>query len=403
VNCLHVISGDLWAGAEVATFNLVRELARRPGIGVSVLLLNDGALARRLRSIPVPTTVIEESRHGFLRLARLARARALHHPVHVVHTHRYKEHLLGVLLAAAAGAHHVRTAHGLPPSPGTGGAAGFAALLDAAIADLTGSTWIAVSRDLAGRLAGLRRSVHVVPNGLPAEPPRPARAELDDAFGGGGGCYVGWVGRLERVKRPDRFVRVMGRLPRRAGSREVRGVLLGDGSLRDEVAASLAPGIEAPPLRLLGRREDGEAIVAALDVLVISSDHEGHPMVLLEAMRSGVPVVATRVGGIPEVLGSCPWVVPAEDEAALARAVSALLDGPARAEWSAELRRRFDERFTIERVVEQVLGIYGSGRPVDAAVVQDTRDDPAILPRGLTRDGVDAADLDPHRRPEPLA
>jgi glycosyltransferase involved in cell wall biosynthesis len=76
-------------------------------------------------------------------------------------------------------------------------------------------------------------------------------------------------------------------------------------------------------------------------------------------MRSGVPIVATRVGGIPEVLGEVPWVVPPEDEVLLARAVTALLtDDDARHRWSAELETRFRDRYTVAAAADRVLQVY---------------------------------------------
>jgi len=88
------------------------------------------------------------------------------------------------VLSAATGAPHVRTAHGLPPHLGwSRRAVGIAAALDGALADWTGSTWIVVSGDLGRRMQGLRRTLHVVPNGIPPVPPEPDRRSLVSSLG----------------------------------------------------------------------------------------------------------------------------------------------------------------------------------------------------------------------------
>jgi glycosyltransferase involved in cell wall biosynthesis len=362
MKCLHIASGDTWAGAEVSLLNTVRELAGRSGVTVSAIVLNHGVLARQLAAIPVETWVIEEGRLDLGRLITRCSKRIRDAAVEIIHSHRYKENLIGAVLAARHGLLHVRTAHGLPPQLGVGiNRASIAALADGALASWLGSTWVAVSNDLGGRLGGLRRTVHVIPNGLPATPPVACRAVLDQLFESETPAwYVGYVGRMEAVKRPDRFLRVVAMLPRHLRGREVRAVMLGEGSLRSQVERSIEDRPGSPPVRVLGQREDGDSVVAALDVLLLPSDHEGLPMVMLEAMRSGVPFAGTAVGGVAEVLGPVPWLVPTDREDRLAAAVLRLLDTEG-ARWSTALRRLFLERFTIDRTVDRLLQVYRSG------------------------------------------
>ncbi|MFE0461312.1 glycosyltransferase family 4 protein [Kitasatospora sp. NPDC058965] len=105
-------------------------------------------------------------------------------------------------------------------------------------------------------------------------------------------------------------------------------LLAGDGpeagALRERIAA------EQLPVRLLGHRTDVPALLAAADAVVISSRWEARSAVAQEALRAGVPLVATAVGGIPELVGDAAVLVPPGDPAALGRAVRELLDDPAR-------------------------------------------------------------------------
>jgi glycosyltransferase involved in cell wall biosynthesis len=326
-----------------------------------VVTLNDGAPAAELRQSGVQVDVFPEDRMGFAAIAtaiiRLARA----FKPDVIHSHRYKEHLLAAMSAPLCGAVHVRTAHGLPPqTKEAGGLARLGSLWDAALSTAAGSHWIAVSEELVAHISGVRRDVRVVPNGLPAVVPPPARQELLDAFGLPDPVrIVGFVGRLEAVKRPDRFIRIVRALPPVIAGAPVVAILAGDGSQRDSVGRLVgAEGLESR-VRVLGAVDHGDRIVGALDVLVIPSDHEGHPMVLLEAMRAGTAVVASRVGGIPEVLGDAPWVLPPTNESAMADAVRRLLEDDAeRDTWCRSLRRSFAERYTIATTVDRTLTLY---------------------------------------------
>jgi len=361
MRCVHVFSGDLWAGAEVATVRLVQELARRPGVEVRVVTLNDGAPAAALRQSGICVDVFSEARMGFtaISVATICLARAW--KPDVIHSHRYKEHLIAATSAAACGAAHVRTAHGLPPMLAwEDRVVGLGGLLDSALSNWVGSHWIAVSAELARNISGMRRDVRVIPNGLPPEVPPPARRELLEAFGLSEPVRVlGFVGRLEEVKRPDRFIRILRALPPIIAGVPVVAVLVGDGSLRQAVSRLVSLERLERRVRMLGAVDDGDRIVGALDVLVIPSDHEGHPMVLLEAMRAETAVVASRVGGIPEVLGSVPWVVPPTNESAMAEAVRRLLEnGDERAAWCRTLRQSFTERYTIATTVDRTLAFY---------------------------------------------
>jgi glycosyltransferase involved in cell wall biosynthesis len=368
LDCLHVISGDLWAGAEAATFHVVREMARR--LPTTAIVLNPGQLFERLVGAGVPTTLLSERSMSFGRILFEATRRTRDRPPQIVHSHRYKEHLLGAVIAAASGARHVRTLHGASHGPRWNGRlGGLWPLLDGVLADWTGSTWIAVSTDLARSAAGLRRTVHVVPNGLPRAAPHAARPVLAAAFEPpDDALYVGFAGRLEPVKAPDRFVRILAGLPAQVRGRAVRGVILGEGSARPRVEAEAARQGLGRRLRLLGHRDDAEALIGGLDVLVVPSDHEGHPVVLLEAMRASVPVVASAVGGIREVLGAAPWLFPPEHEREMARAVLGLLEEPEQGRtWGRRLRALFEQSYGVERTVDRLIEIYGGSDPWGAS------------------------------------
>ncbi|MFD0276873.1 glycosyltransferase family 4 protein [Kitasatospora sp. NPDC127111] len=187
-------------------------------------------------------------------------------------------------------------------------------------------------------------------------------------------------GRLDRAEAraallgdgPDRpLVLAVGRLvPQKAfgllldASRELAALdpeplllLAGDGpeaaALRERVAA------EKLPVRLLGYRTDVPDLLAAADVVVLSSRWEARSLVVQEAMRAGVPVVATAVGGIPELVGDAAVLVPPGDAAAIGRAVRELLADPDRRERLVAAGRQQAETWPDEAAtVAQVLSTY---------------------------------------------
>ncbi|WP_042374403.1 glycosyltransferase family 4 protein [Streptacidiphilus neutrinimicus] len=127
----------------------------------------------------------------------------------------------------------------------------------------------------------------------------------------------------------------------------------------EEAALKARIKAERLPARLLGYREDVAELLAAADVVVISSRWEARPLVAQEALRAGVPMVATAVGGLPELVGDAAVLVPPGDATALAAAVSSLLADPARrAELAAAGPLQAETWPTEADTVAQVLSVY---------------------------------------------
>jgi glycosyltransferase involved in cell wall biosynthesis len=172
---------------------------------------------------------------------------------------------------------------------------------------------------------------------------------------------VGFVGRLTAVKNPGLFVeaalRVLESQPR------AHFVLVGDGELRTEVWEQIGRLGLAERVHLAGWQRDMLAVYAALDVLALTSLNEGTPVSAIEALACGVPVVATRVGGVPDVVqdGWSGILVPPDDVNALAAAVGALLAGPEGGlKLALQGQRDVLARFGRERLVADMESLYQS-------------------------------------------
>jgi glycosyltransferase involved in cell wall biosynthesis len=182
------------------------------------------------------------------------------------------------------------------------------------------------------------------------------------AWNGDGPPVALAVGRMCAEKRFDRFLAALA-LARRA-SPVVRGVIVGDGPLwasLHEQAHEL--GLLPDGVAFLGRRSDVPALLASADLLVLSSDHEGCPNVVMEAMAARRPVVTTPAGDAPALVedGTSGYVVPFDDIDAMAHRMIALAESPElRRRLGAAGRRRIEEAYSYERLVESLFSAYAS-------------------------------------------
>ena len=360
---LHLASDDAWGGAERALLLIVDGTRTQPGVEVSVLLFNEGALGHALRERGVPVTVLPERTASFLGLVRALRRHLEAMGIDVVHAHRYKE----ILLAALAHPRRCRfvvTVHGLEPWRQAGLAATLRTWCCLAVARARGARFAAVSGELARRLA--RRlgpgRVSRIPNPIAPRPHAEGAPDLRARCGWPAERpLVGFVGRLEIVKGPDRLLDVAQLGPCAAGF-----VLLGSGSLANALAQRVAEQDLSERVSLLGEVPDAAALLPQLDVLAMTSRHEGLPMVLLEAAAAGVPVVAYDVGGVRELLDGGPAArcVADGDAAGFAAALAEVLTDreasrAAAAAWGASV----GERFGAARTRAAYLTLYRGGTP----------------------------------------
>lgn len=193
-------------------------------------------------------------------------------------------------------------------------------------------------------------------------------------FDADGLCLIGTIGRLQAVKDQLNLVRAFALFGQRAPllAERVRLVIVGDGPLRPAVEAEIARAGITDRVWLAGERHDVPEMLRGLDVFVLPSRAEGISNAILEAMACGLPVIATAVGGNPELVvpGVTGALVPADDSAALADALVryAADEAMARAQGRAA-RRLAENEYSIDGMVGRYAALYDSllsaaGRPL---------------------------------------
>lgn len=282
----------------------------------------------------------------------------------VVHTHSSKAGVLGRIAARRAKtAAIVHTSHGLPVDPDMSITTREVLLVAERVAARAGHRVIAVDRNTADRLLELRLArrgrLDVVPSGvdtldLRAAPDRvTARRSLGIASDG---PVVGWIGRHFRQKRPEQVVaaarRALARVP------NATFVLAGDGPDIDTTRAAAA---DEPRIVVLGHTDDVSSVYAAINILFLASAWEGLPRTILEALSLGIPVVATNVGGISEVVrdGVNGLLAAPGDVATLSDHLVALLeDTERRAAMGRAASAALDDSFTASGMARAHARIY---------------------------------------------
>jgi sugar transferase (PEP-CTERM/EpsH1 system associated) len=191
----------------------------------------------------------------------------------------------------------------------------------------------------------------------------PVAGDLPEAWSAPGVFVIGTVGRLQDVKDQacliDAFARLCELLP--AERARLRLVLVGDGPLRARLAERIAAAGLQDVAFLAGPRSDVAPVMRSFSLFALPSMAEGTPVTLLEAMASSLPVVASRVGGIPELVvdGSTGTLVPAGDPERLANALASYVGDSERVrQHGAAGRARVEQHFSMAAMLASYLALY---------------------------------------------
>jgi glycosyltransferase involved in cell wall biosynthesis len=358
---VHILSSFAMGGQERVALDLAGSQVRA-GFRVTALSLApppDGPLAPEFRAAGVEVARVARPRPGVdlglvLRLGVWLRKNG----AVLAHTHNRMALIYGAPAARLSGAAVVHTKHGNNPKGGT-------RLLAGNLAARCLDAFVAVSQETAAFARGRKeideRRLTVIPNGIALDrfhPDPSARARVRAELGIDPGSWVvGTVGRIAVEKNQQLLLRAAAPMlgPQR------RLVVAGDGPLLGSLSElATALGI-APFVHLLGVRRDVPDVLNALDVFVLCSTTEGLPLAIPEAMATGLPVLSTNVGGIPNVIeeGATGYLVPTGDEEALRARLSMLrADAELGRACGSRGRTVAVQRFSSERMQRDYIELY---------------------------------------------
>ena len=373
LSILHTFAPGLVGGAEQVVADLTAALATEGHPVHLVPVLDEGnpdhpfisLISPQVEVHPVllpPRSYLKERRVLLSLLDRIQPS--------VVHTHGYRSDLMGGLAARARSCPVVSTVHGF-----------------------TGGGWknrfyertqrwalrradrvIAVSIPLSAQLqkAGFStEQLEVISNArslpaggfLPAEDARSVLGLLPGDSGQGAGVavpdtpfHIGWIGRMSWEKGPDVLLDALSQM----GDVPWKSTFIGTGSLLKELKLRACKRSIDDRIGWAGVLPEAAQYLRAFDVVVLSSRSEGTPIVLLEAMAAGIPVVATRVGGIPDIVTEQEAVlVDPEDPGALCQAITMVREAPEQASRRASrARERFHEVASTKEWAHRHLELY---------------------------------------------
>lgn len=354
---LYVVTrGDVIGGASMHVLELAEDMQRR-GCDVTILL-GPGDIVAQLAQQRGLTTIVEPMLlrqispwHDLRCLFRLSRLLRQIKP-DLVHLHSAKAGILGRIVARFHQLPVVYSVHGWSFSMYQGAMARWFQRFERALLPLTDLLVLVCQRDIriaVDILGASPTQVHLVHNGIADLPATGLRA--DSAI-----CRLISVARFEQPKDQATLLKALAQLP--AGHWHLK--LVGSGPML-EPCRQLASALGLTQVEFLGERADVPELLAQSDVFVLSSKSESLPVSVIEAMRSGLPVVATNVGGMAELVeeGANGYLVEPQSTASLSQRLAALINDPSiRHRMGTKARERYLQDFTLQQNGDQLFNLY---------------------------------------------
>ncbi len=352
---LHSEWSDGWGGQERRVLAEMAGMARR-GHRLTLVTRPQATIAAQARRLGIAVMVLPFrgkfdpiSIAGTYRLIRRDR-------VDIVNTHSGVDSWVGGLAAKLAGSTLVRTRHlNLPLRRRWHNFVHY--LPDAVV-----TCGEEMRRNLIDNCGFPRGLVTSIPTGVDFTEfqPHQARVATRNALGIAEGEFlILMVGVIRAVKRHEIALRALARL--RTALPKARMVIAGDGPMRGDMARLATELDLGSRVSFLGHRDDVPDLLAAADCLLLSSRSEGVPQAVTQALGLGVPVVATKVGGVPELIidGRTGLLVPAEDVAGIAAALTRMAENPEQARrLGRDGRDHVMARFSLEAMLDATETLY---------------------------------------------
>jgi len=363
-NILQIVGNAIVGGMENYVVRLVERLPR-DRFGVSVLAPFESRCTDQLREAGAEVFITQVTDEPSWQSIQLATSLVQSRSVDVLQAHLPNAHVLAGLAGRLTNRPVLATIHGRAVST-----------LDIEVQKLAGSHLAVVCRQSYFHALGVGidpRHVHFVPNGVDSERFRPLRVRdgaLRTRFGIAPETpLIGFIGRLSPEKGPDLFLRMA--VSVRAQCPTAEFILVGDGAMFGQLQTFARRFGIGDAVHFADSQSDMPAVFHELDLVVSSSLSEAMPLAVMEAMASGLPVVACKVGGIPDLVahGLTGWLADKGDYETLAAHVVDLLENDAvRLAAGAAARERAVARMGLDRGIETTIRLFSqlAGQRSDA-------------------------------------
>lgn len=355
----HIISGDLWAGAEAMALYLQKGLKEYKNIDLSAIILNEGRLAKEIRGLSIPVEMVDERKLSFPQIFSKIKKLNTKNSTDIIHSHRYKENILAYLVSKNnKGIKLVGTQHGMPEVYGDKRSLKYRLIsrINFLILSKCFQNVVAVSKDIkdgfVNQYGFSEDKVKMIHNGIEV-PEHISAKRHKEAF------VIGSLGRFFTVKDYPLMVEVAREVLKSRDS--IRFVLAGDGPEKLKILGLIEKYKMQSSFLLPGFSNDASSFYQELDLYLNTSLHEGIPISVLEAMSHGIPVVAPNVGGFEEILedGVEGFLIRDRSPRSFAEKCNVLNDnGSLKMQMGLAAREKVIKEFSVGRMAEQYYRLY---------------------------------------------
>ncbi|VAW92751.1 FIG040338: Glycosyl transferase [hydrothermal vent metagenome] len=363
---IQLASGDLWAGAEVQLYHMACSMMGQPDVELCIVLLNHGQLEQELVLQGLSVIILDENSLTGLKIATELWKITKQFKPDIIHTHRIKENIVGGFVAKITGCKSVRTVHGADEFKNDPfySKSRILALMDNLAGKFLQQCVIAVSDELKEKLLAeySLSSLAVINNGINIPYIEKKALERIVFNHDEDRLNVCFIGRFVEVKRVDLFYELAKKTISNNDALNIHFYMIGDGPLWDEVQQRICDDKLESNIHLTGFVSNTAPYIKQMDLLVFTSDHEGLPMTLLEAMVLGVPVLARKeLATIAHVLcgGQCGYVDLGTDaNMGSLQLLEILKHRKERVNTSICAKQRVIDKFSIEMNVRSYIQLY---------------------------------------------
>lgn len=354
----HIISGDLFAGAESVVLQLLQNLQSESQVDLFVILFNNGVLAGKIRESKLKYRIVSEEKLSFKKMVTICRMYLKEFQPDVVHSHNYKENLISVLSTRNMGVKRITTQHGLAEE--YGGLKNFknhvVLKLNLFVLKHYFNNVILVSSELKNiflsRFKLPVEKLYVIHNGIKINKRR-KKKNTNKEF------IFGSAGRFVPIKNYSLYLQIANNLKETPTS--VLFELIGEGPqepiLKEEMKRFELDSI----FKILPFSDDLNEFYGHLNVYINTSNHEGIPLSVLEAMSNGLPVIAPRVGGLPEIIdhGIDGYLVDNSDPEEYGKYCLLFIgDSSLLEKMSQKARQKIKNKFSLSQMTNKYLKLY---------------------------------------------